>query len=45
MVTLKLIFVFVLVVGIFTFIYNAVLNFLTQPYEHSDTIKRLLGEK
>ena len=43
--TLKLIFIFVLIVGLFTFIYNVVLDFLTQPYEHSDNVKRVLGEK
>lgn len=43
--TLKFIFVFVVVVGTLTFIYNALLDFFTQPYEHSDTVKRMLGEK
>ena len=43
--TLKFIFIFIVVVGGFTYLFNAFLNFITQPYEHSDEVKRMLDEK
>lgn len=43
--TLKLIFIFIVVWGGFAYLFATFLDFITQPYEHSDEVKRILGEK
>lgn len=35
----------IVAIGIFAYLYNLFLDLITKPYEHSDEVKRWLGEK